>query len=224
MAILREQWEQVLALVKLERQSTYRVLTLKLNTARTEQEFNIAGSLLWVLDATDTTSKISLRLNDLENDQFSFSGKQKGVRGVFHRFFITNTAQAGKEITLAIATQISDFFEPLDTSSQTDILTVLEAIRDELKGVSNGSFNQVAIGAAATQILAANTSRKSCLVQNDPAGATGDLCLGFDNTVTASKCFVRLRQGESWSVDDYQGAVWGFRTAAGVLANFNEVA
>lgn len=223
MALTRDEWLQTLRFIKGSRESTYRIVTLKLDSARTRVEFNITGSSIWVLTATDTTCAITLQLNETENDEFTLTGKQKGVRGIFHRFFVTNSAQASKTVTLAIATQLTDYFEPLDTSSQVEILTVLEAIRDELLGSSTGTYDtEKTVGNAATvAVLAANTTRKAFMVQAKAAN-TGVIYIGFDNTVSATKWVAQLQAGQSLLLDDYRGAIHAIASAAGQLLGFGE--
>lgn len=225
MALDKSQWEAILKDVKVSRESTYRILTIDLGIARTEQFIGITGSAVFVVTATDANSNAQVRLNESQNDQFTLK-KQQGVISPFYGFFITNTAQSGKSITLGVATQVPDLFQFIDNATQADISATLSALLDELKGLSTMSANQTAVGtgAPALALIAANTGRKSCFVQNDP-GSDGDLVLYYDNTVATNKCWVRLRPGESWGADDYTGAIWP-RAVSGsaVKANWNEVA
>ncbi len=222
MTIDASKFADVLNEVRRQRTSTYRILVIDLGTARTEAELGITGSAVFIATATDANSNVLVRLNEIGNDQFTLKKQQK-VISPFYRLYLTNAAQSGKTITLAIATQVPDLFEFEDTSSQASIDATLSAILDELKGLSTGTYGQTAALAGATQIIAANTGRKSALVQNDPA-STNDLLLGLDNTVAVAKCFIRLQPGEVWSTDDYTGAIFGREVGGVVKANWNEVA
>ena len=72
---------------------TYQVIDLALDTARTEEELQIQGSYIYVLtfDGTD----LNLKLNSKSNSIIPLRS-HRSISGIFHRIFLTHTAQAGK--------------------------------------------------------------------------------------------------------------------------------
>lgn len=83
----------------------YKILSLDLNTARTKKEFEIPGGNLTVLFMDGTAD---LRLNHNTADAISLIQKSatqhtcKRIESHFNRFYITNSSQSGKTLTLAI--------------------------------------------------------------------------------------------------------------------------
>lgn len=72
---------------------TYQVVDLALDTARSNEEFQVQGSFFYVLsfDGTDC----GIRLNSVTNDLIPLR-IHRSINGIFHRIFITHTAQATK--------------------------------------------------------------------------------------------------------------------------------
>ena len=83
--------------VKKDRISTYRILDLALDTARTEEEFQISAISIYTTEFTGADLKI--RLNDRQNDLIPLKDRRM-ITGAFSRIFITHTAQAGKTAKL----------------------------------------------------------------------------------------------------------------------------
>ena len=83
--------------VKKDRISTYRILDLSLDTARTEEEFQISAISIYTTELTGADLKI--RLNDKQNDLIPLKDRRM-IMGAFTRIFITHTAQAGKTAKL----------------------------------------------------------------------------------------------------------------------------
>lgn len=211
--------EKILEAVQKRILDTYYTFDVDLAIARTAPglETNIAGFGLHVIAETndDATANISVRFNRPDASPVTME-LLDFIKTPFRKFYITNTAQAGKKFTMVVVRE-RDLFELLRAPSLS-----LE-ILNQLKGSSTGTFNQTTMGAAAALLVASNTNRKSVFVNNDPT-STGDLCLGFDNTVATNKCYIRMTAGQSWSADDYLGDVYGIRSAATTIANYNEVA
>ncbi len=76
---------------------TYRVIDLALDVALSDEELQMQGSYIYVLsfDGTD----FNLKLNSVANDKIPIR-QHRGIGGIYHRVFITHTAQAGKTIKL----------------------------------------------------------------------------------------------------------------------------
>ena len=88
-------------------------------------------------------------------------------------------------------------------------------------GVSHsGSYGTVTIGGTAAVIKAANSQRKSILVQN--VHASNVLYIGDDSSV-ATTTGIRLIAGESIEINDYNGPVYGIASAAGTDVRYLEV-
>jgi hypothetical protein len=78
---------------------TYRILTFDLGVARANVETKVWGDALAVVTITGTAS---IRLNEPDNEDIDLSLVRELPAALFHRFFITNTVQAGKTLTLII--------------------------------------------------------------------------------------------------------------------------
>lgn len=76
---------------------TYRVMDLTLDVARSNEEVQVQGSYLYALtfDGTD----LGIKLNSMMNSDIPMRA-HRSISGIFHRIFITHTAQAGKVATL----------------------------------------------------------------------------------------------------------------------------
>ena len=98
--------KQRLEEVKAGRVSTYRIFDLALDIARTEEEFQISATYLYVTEFTGADFKI--RLNDKQNDLIPLKDR-RAIRGAISRIFITHTAQATKTIKLIFGIS-TDFF------------------------------------------------------------------------------------------------------------------
>ena len=103
--------------------------------------------------------------------------------------------------------------------------TVFQTIADQLSGDStpeNWGLASITSAAGGSQVLAANTNRKSILI-TAPAGNTGLIYLGYDNTVAVIKYFAVLAAGDSYSADDYQGIIQALATVNGEKVSYSEV-
>jgi hypothetical protein len=85
---------------------TYQILDLTLDTARSEEEFQIQGSYIYALtfDGTD----FNVRLNSKSNGLIPLRA-HRSISGIYHRIFITHTAQAGKiaKLLFGVKTEFS---------------------------------------------------------------------------------------------------------------------
>lgn len=115
-------FEEKINLIRKNRITTYRIITLDLSQARSNYELQMSGDFIYGYAGTDAAANISIRLNEISNDEMPLN-TQRFVSSPFYRFFVTNTAQAGKTLTLAISTFDKDFFECGDFTSG-DIATI----------------------------------------------------------------------------------------------------
>ena len=71
----------------------------------------------------------------------------------------------------------------------------------------------VSVDATAELVLAANTSRTSCVIQN--ADATDIVYIGPTSGVLTTNG-LKIAAGASVTIDDYLGEIWGIGSAAAV--------
>lgn len=83
-----------------ERQIKYKVLTLDLAIARTDEKFEFSGYNLAVQSFT-ATSVASIKFNTPTGEALPLQ-TTKYIESKFSRFFITNTAQTGLTMVLVI--------------------------------------------------------------------------------------------------------------------------
>lgn len=100
---------EILDEIKKQRIKTYHVLTFPLDNARTDFELYITGGYLYVLVLTGL---VSIRLNEISSDSIDLF-KNREIYSPFYRIYITNAAQAGLILVLAIGVQ-SDYFQVRD--------------------------------------------------------------------------------------------------------------
>jgi hypothetical protein len=83
----------------------------------------------------------------------------------------------------------------------------------------DAAYGTIAVGAAATLIVAARGRRESIIIQNNHATQT--LHIGDDDQVTTATG-LKLAAGASVTLDGYQGAVYGIGSGAGTTTNYFE--
>jgi hypothetical protein len=199
------------------------VITLPLDNALIEKQISVAGNYFGVFDATDINVKISVKFNSASDTGVTMGIGQSFVRPI-KRIFITSNAQAGKTITIIVASLAPDLFSYLDQRSQTLQASYLADILAELQGEVTGTFGaDISVGTTpATLLLAANTNRKSCMIFSDIAN-TDYIYIGFTNTVTTSTKIVALVPGAVFAIDDYRGAIYGISGTAAQKVSATEV-
>jgi hypothetical protein len=85
---------------------------------------------------------------------------------------------------------------------------------------SAGSHAAVSIGTSAAVIRVAKSGRKSIVIQN--AHASQDLYVGTTSSVTTANG-VKIPAGQSFSFDDYNGALYGIASGAATDVRYFEV-
>ena len=196
--------------------------TFNLNAAGS-QEINLAGNFIYAILGTDGLANVDVRFsrNDTDVDPYNLV-QGLGITHPFDKLYITWTAQTNKTLAIWVGNLAPELLGVIDNRSNITSDILLTAILTQLTGtVTAGNFATVQVAAAATLIIAANANRKSLIIQN-LLGNTGNLYLGFTNTVSATVCFVCLAPGQAWTTDDYQGAVYGLQTVANDRATYGE--
>lgn len=102
-----------------QRIQVYKTITFDLATARSNVELPFIGNYLYVIEATDNSANIQIRLNEIFRSNITVT-KGRGLRAPFYRLYITNTAQTGKTLTFAIGVE-SGTFEVIDTRASIAI-------------------------------------------------------------------------------------------------------
>lgn len=101
---------------------------LDLSVARTNEEFVVTGTFLYVLEAT-AGAEIDIRFNRANNEAITLQHKFK-INTPFERVYITNAAQAGKTITIVFApsSELFDIILPAEISSITSIGSIADPV------------------------------------------------------------------------------------------------
>lgn len=187
-----------------QRVQLYNTITIDLTNVRVDEERVFTGNYIYALEASDVDNSLDIRFNELFRAAITIK-KGRGIRIPFYRFYITNTAQAGKTITLAIGIEASDF-EVFDVGKALQITGGVK-----IAGASGiSAYGQVSVTTSVTLIKAANGNRRSILVQN--FDETNDLFIGYDNSVTTVNAGHCLKP---WACVElyYTGTIYGIRSA-----------
>jgi len=200
-----------------------RQIEIDLSAAKPDREFNIAGNFFYIKDAPGPTEYIEVKVNSSGTPAVSWS-KQTGFIQPFNRLYITTPAGQAGTMKILIASEAPTLFNILDHRSA--ISEAIQDVVDELRGsVTPENWGESTVGVAQSQLLAANADRKACSICSD-INNTGDIYLGFDNTVTTAaggaNWFHVLVPGGSWPVDDYRGPIHAIATAADQLVGVAE--
>lgn len=171
--------------------NSLKTITFDLTDARNLQQYEIGGSVLWAIDSTNASATMQIRLNDQLRDPIPVSIGLfiKGVR--FSRIFVSNTAQAGESITLLYCTE--EFNNIAIENPSGAVATVNMSKSNTLQTAAD-----VAVGAGATLVLAANANRRAAMIGN-LAGNTHTMRAG-DANVTATRG-AEVAPGESFVVE-----------------------
>lgn len=94
----------------------YNVLKIDLGTARTNNEFKFKGDTFSVVKLN---GEATVRFNEKDNDEYDLTKIQE-IIVPFYRFFITNTAQSGKSITISIGREAAVRIVPPPTTPTID--------------------------------------------------------------------------------------------------------
>ena len=215
-------FEQAVSRIRKERLTMFRVQPFLLDTAQTNFKFAMAGNFLYALETTDANVSINVRVNNLSEQTFTLR-QGLGCVTPFQDLYFTWEAQAGKSITLVIGVEAKKFLEFIDNRSQAQSTSVLEEIRDQLKGdtAEENWDTEKTIGTSASLVLASNSNRKSFVVQSKESN-TGLIYLGFGSSVTSSKWFKQLEPGETFGLSNILAPIYAISDTAGQLLGYGE--
>lgn len=102
-------------------------------------------------------------------------------------------------------------------------ITALTDLLEEMTGLSTGEVwdTEKNIGVAQSEVLAANSARHSGSVQAKSTN-TGIIYIGYDNTVLTTKWIAELQAGQSFSFDDWLGAIHAIASLADQKLGYGE--
>lgn len=196
-------------------------IVIDLSIVYNDKEYNLPGNFLYILDAPDQTSYISVKANNTNQPAVDWV-KQTGFIQPFTRLFITTPAGQAGNLKILIASLAPEMFTVIDnrsaiSGSMNDILTELRGDLTHKTWDTEKTVN----AAAAVEVIDANANRKGCIVQAK-ASNTGKIYIGFNNLVTTTKWVAELQPGQSFSIDDYRGDIWARSDTAGQLLGWGE--
>jgi len=190
----------------------YSKIVLDLGIARNDWEYVIDADFILV---QSITGDLSVNLNNVSHDEIDL----KVIRSVwspFRRLFFTNPAQPGKSAVLMFGGHAS--FEAERGVIGEVIITDEAGNKVKVDPTTGGliietlgsgfSHGNISVGTTPTLIKAANTARKSLLIQNL---GTGAIYIGGSTVSTANG--IKLDAGENITIDRTTAAVYGISTA-----------
>ncbi len=196
---------------------------IDLSIAQNDFRYDIAGNIFYLLSAPDDTSYLDIKINENREKAFRLY-RGMGFITPFEKLYITTPAGQMGTITMVYGTEAPELLRIIDNRSSTS-LGINQVVAELVGDTTPENWGEVTVNAAAVQLLAANANRKACSICAD-INNTGDVYLGFDNTVTTAaggaNWFHVLTPGASWAVDDYRGDIYGIGTAAGQLVGTGE--
>ncbi|MFH0772546.1 MAG: hypothetical protein V1933_08010 [Candidatus Omnitrophota bacterium] len=165
-------FEEIISLINANEIAEPVKITLPLDVALSEKQFDIAGNFLGVIDASDANTYVDIKFNKFDSEVVRFT---KGISFIrpFNRIFFSNAVQAGKNIQLLISAYAPELFQFIDNRSeviQTTELTNISTYTEDTK-----KNTRVLNGDTGTQIIKAAELT-----------AAGDAII---HTVTALKTF-----------------------------------
>ena len=178
---------------------------------------SVWGNYLTLLSTTGASNiQLSINGQPMQEIPQGLSVKLPGQEN-FKYIELYNSEAAAVTIELSLSSG-----EIGDARASASLLTVMQAVRDELKGSAAGLDNaKAAVGVAAVLVLAANTARKAFLV-TAPKANTGIIYIGLTAGLTTSKGIAELQAGMSLMLDDYQGTVYAISDTAAQSLYYGE--
>lgn len=201
-----------------------KTFTINLANQIIDQPYNLSGNVFYVWSAPNETDYINIKVNKSSEPALQCF-RQTGLRTPFDKLLITTPAGQTGDMVILYGTESPDMLDIIDNRSAT--VAGLTEILGELQGdqLPESAAAEITVGAAQVQLLAASATRKAFSICSDILN-TGNIYLGFDNTVTTSAggniWFHCLEPGGQFGIDDYRGAIHAIATAAGQLVGVGE--
>jgi hypothetical protein len=204
LSLLKLTSQQLFDFLRTEKPTLYAKIEIDLSTAQTDKEYLIQGTFFQVLEISPYAS-VSIRFNELSAPQIVFDSTQY-IFIPFYRFFLTNTAQPGKIITLLIGDNIS--YLPYIRIQSIDLSEINQKTLSPL--TSNIQISRLTLTTTPTQIKPAEGTRRGTLIQN--MSDVNIVYIGKDNTVSITNGFPIFPYG-ALRLDSekklYTGEIWG---------------
>jgi len=189
-----------------------KTIRIPLDNARDLVAFEIGGTCLWAQAASDLAAQVDIRFNDQLRDAMAIS-QGFFIRGVpFSRIYVSNTAQAGKWITLFYTVEDKDNIQIVNPSTQfnnvqADIISSITLAVNQTKATVFSSSANVAIAAISQELLlAANPNRRVAHISNAGSSA-GKVWIGDAEAALTEGCELGL--GEKIAIET-TGAIYGY--------------
>jgi len=169
--------------IRKQRIKIYHILSFDLSIARVNELVTITGSYIYCLLQSGTASLV---LNELEGDSIDLL-KFRAIKAPFYRLFLSNAAQVGITIKLAIGVQ-SDWFEIDDSGA-----SILGGVITE---ASSPSLFNIPCPVANTEYVQGLGECRKFMVK--ARGGILKVALVFGQSGTY---YILLADGQSWNED-----------------------
>ncbi len=215
---MKEFQKQVEAARKLNR--ALHSFDINLAIAATDKEYAIAGNFFYVLHTPEISDNINIRFNEASNPSLKLE-VGLGFRSYYERVFITTPSGQTGTMTIFHGLVDPEQFAIIDNRTQAGWL-VLENVLKQLRGVigaersANVGAGTTTVSLTAVELIEVNDLRVGWILQAKPTNS-GIIYLGISSSVSSTLCMRELAAGESWSLSNFTGAVWGIGSAAGQL-------
>ncbi len=183
-----------------DRPNLYDTVLIQLDAAVDNRWFANKGDFFYVLEAPATLDA-SVRFNNTDQAPIPL---KRGRRFFipYQGFYLTYSAQAGQTMTLLLGKDLAfDFSE----SGVMDIFEIQEPVKLVGPNTMDAAASPVSLGAVATLIAAARSTRRGITLYNEGANPCR---VGKSDVLFASKG-VLLPAGSSLTLY-YTGAIYGF--------------
>jgi len=201
-----------------------KTFVIDLSVPLLDQPYHISGNLYYVWSAPNETDYIDIKVNKSSEPALRCV-RQTGLITPFDKLLITTPVGQSGDLVILYGTESPEMLDVIDNRSAT--VAGLTDILNELQGdqLPEDPGAEIAVGVAQAQLLAANADRKGCSICSDILN-TGNIYLGFDNTVTTSVggniWFHVLVPGGSFQFDDYRGPIHAIATLAAQVVGVGE--
>lgn len=187
---------------------------MKLAAGATKRVNEIASFFMLVSNTGDQDMRISIDDSPFSQIPIGYEYSEKKEDEFYAHIDFQNPNAAEVTIEYVMSTGVIRTFPTV---------IALSAILAEMTGVGSGEIwdTEKTIGVAQSQVMAANAARHSGAVQAKSTN-TGKIYIGYDNTVSLTKWIAELQPGQSYSVDDWLGALHAISDTAAQLLGYGE--
>lgn len=195
-------------------------IDINLAVVADDKEYNLTGNFFYIKEAPDSDVYVNVKVNSSDQPPVSWT-KQTGFRHPFDRLYITTPAGQAGTMKILIAAEAPELYAVIDNRSAISEATdkILAESRGDTTPENWG--DEITVGLAAVEILAANADRKSCIIQAKSTN-TGIVYIGYDDTVLATKWIAELGPGGPFTADDYRGTLFAIADTAAQLVGYGE--